>query len=194
MDNLNVYINCPFDKKFEQYYSSILFTIIFLGYEPRSTLCNTDSSIPRLDKILALIKECDISVHDISYAKAVKKKEYYRLNMAFELGMDYCYKKSINDSKKFIIIASDEHDYKRALSDMSAIDIQHYTNYVKLIDRIINWFKNNLDYYNDLTNNQIIAIYETIFVKELYERYGADYDIYKIPLSDLKGIIKHIKK
>jgi hypothetical protein len=85
----NIFINCPFDEAFESLLRPLLFTIVYLDLNPRITLENSDSSVSRLSKILKLIKESKYSIHDISRVKSTSKNEFARLNMPFELGIDF---------------------------------------------------------------------------------------------------------
>jgi len=62
--------------------------VVYLGYSPRIALETNDSGKLRLNKITELIKESKLGIHDISRIKAKKKNEFFRLNMAFELGLD----------------------------------------------------------------------------------------------------------
>jgi hypothetical protein len=66
----NVFVNCPFDKRFQPLLRPLLFTIIYLGLQPRIALERTDSGESRLDKILELIRESKYSIHDLSRSEA----------------------------------------------------------------------------------------------------------------------------
>jgi len=82
----NVFINCPFDREYYSLLRPLLFTITYLGFNPRIALESSDSGEMRIEKICALIKSSKYSIHDLSRLKAAKKGEFYRLNMPFELG------------------------------------------------------------------------------------------------------------
>ena len=51
----NVFVNCPFDKRFLRLLRPLLFTIIYLKLIPRIALERTDSGESRLDTIVQLI-------------------------------------------------------------------------------------------------------------------------------------------
>ena len=86
----NIFINCPFDKKYiNDLLKPILYVIVQNGFNPRLALEVSDSGQFRLDKITRIIKECRYSIHDLSKVKATKRGEYARMNMPFELGIDY---------------------------------------------------------------------------------------------------------
>lgn len=133
----NVFINCPFNKDYiNDLLKPILYIIIQNGFNPRLALEISDSSQFRLDKIIQIIKECKYSIHDLSKVKAIKKGEYARMNMPFELGIDYGIK-SINDEymskKQFLILEAVKYDYMKALSDINGLDIKVHENKTKKI-------------------------------------------------------------
>lgn len=144
----NVFINCPFDDDYRLLFSSILFTIVSLGYNPRVSLESSNALQVRLNKIIDLIKESKYSIHDLSRLKSSSIEEYSRMNMPFELGLDFgCknYSKE-HDSKKCMIIAETKYEYMLAISDISGIDIKSHDGDVrKLMQHIRNWFHDNCD-------------------------------------------------
>ena len=85
----NVFINCPFDAEFEPILQSILFCIVYLGFAPRLASERNDSGENRLEKIRGLIESSKYSIHDLSRCQAKRKGEHFRLNMPFELGIDF---------------------------------------------------------------------------------------------------------
>ena len=86
----SVFINCPFDEAhINDLLKPVLYVIVKNGLQPRISLEISDSGQSRLDKIIALIRSCRYSIHDISLARANKGKEYARMNMPFELGIDF---------------------------------------------------------------------------------------------------------
>jgi len=61
----NVFINCPFDNEYFPILQSIIFTIIYLDYNPLISE-TTNSRVSRLLKIKKLITNSKFSIHDIS--------------------------------------------------------------------------------------------------------------------------------
>jgi hypothetical protein len=84
----NVFINCPFDDEYLPLLRPLLFTTIYVGLTPRISLESLDSGQPRIDKIVRLIRESRLAIHDLSRLKAKTAGEYFRLNMPLELGID----------------------------------------------------------------------------------------------------------
>src|SRR5215204_1149067 len=85
----NVFINCPYDPEYYPLLRPLLFTVIYLDFHPKIASERSDSGEQRIDKICELIEESKYSIHDLSRLKCNKKGEFYRLNMPFELGIDY---------------------------------------------------------------------------------------------------------
>jgi len=85
----NVFINCPFDEAYRPLLEPLLFTIVSFGYCPRIAAERSDSGESRLSKIAELVAESKYSIHDLSRLKAPKAGALQRMNMPFELGIDY---------------------------------------------------------------------------------------------------------
>ena len=140
----NVFVNCPFDAKYLPLLRPLLFTITYLGYRPRIAAERSDSGENRLDKICELIRESKFSIHDLSRLKAARAHELYRMNMPFELGIDYGSRQHGSEfmrSKKCLILEKEPHDFKIALSDLSGVDIKSHGNAPDEIVRAVrDWF------------------------------------------------------
>ena len=140
----NVFINCPFDDDFRQILLGIVFTIIYFNYNPRLALERADSAQSRIEKILELIENSKFGIHDLSRIESTKPGEYYRMNMPFELGIDYgCQKlkKGKWREKKILIIEKEQYRFQKAISDLSGSDIKHHNDQVdKAIIAVRDWF------------------------------------------------------
>ncbi|MCK4763486.1 MAG: hypothetical protein KAW12_14905 [Candidatus Aminicenantes bacterium] len=144
----NVFINCPFDK---DYYIPLLrpliFTIVYLGYNPRIASESFDTGEGRIQKISNLVRESKFSIHDLSRIQAKKRHEIFRLNMAFELGIDIgcrLFKEGREKNKKCLVLEAVQHRIKKALSDLSGSDIKHHNNNPEeIVRQVRNWFVEN---------------------------------------------------
>ena len=85
----SVFVNCPFDSDYLPLLRPLLFTILYLRFTPRIASERSDSGESRIDKICSLIRECRYSVHDLSRLRAGEIGEISRMNMPFELGIEY---------------------------------------------------------------------------------------------------------
>ncbi len=99
----------------------------------------------RIDKIVDLIQKSKFSIHDLSRLQSSEKDEFYRLNMAFELGIDFgCRSFAEGDasSKKILILEKERYRYRRALSDLSGSDIKNHNNEPQdAVREVRNWFR-----------------------------------------------------
>lgn len=139
----NVFVNCPFDEDYEPILQAILFCILFLDFKPRIALENNDSSENRLAKITKLIHESKYSIHDLSRSQASAVGQYYRLNMPFELGIDYgCkeYSDGAHSGKRLLVLEEVKYRYQAAISDLSGCDIEvHSGQFDTAIKIVRNW-------------------------------------------------------
>jgi len=90
----------------------------------------SNSREPRLDKIRELIEAAQYSIHDLSRCRANEKGEYYRLNMPFELGLDFGCQQwaSEHSGKKSLIFEGEKDSYDKSISDLSGLDIKNHNH------------------------------------------------------------------
>lgn len=140
---VNVFVNCPFDDDYRQLLLAIVFSVKFLGFRPRLALERSDSGEARIQKILQLITESKFGIHDLSRIVAAEENEYYRMNMPFELGVDFGCQKlkdGIWSGKKLLILEKERYRYQAALSDLSGSDIKtHEDDPFKAIKSVREW-------------------------------------------------------
>jgi hypothetical protein len=140
----SVFINCPFDEDYKSLLRPMLFTLVYAGLIPRLASEKSDSLEQRIEKILRLIKECKYSIHDLSRLKAQKAKEFFRLNMPFELGIDYGCRRIANNhlrTKRSLILERKRYDIQKALSDLNGVDIKSHSNSpARTVRALQHWF------------------------------------------------------
>jgi hypothetical protein len=127
----SVFINCPLDEDYKSLLHPMLFTLVYAGLVPRLASEKSDSLEQRIEKILRLIKACKYSIHDLSRLKAEKAKEFFRLNMPFELGIDYGCRRISNNhlrTKRSLILETKRYEIQKALSDLNGVDIKSHNN------------------------------------------------------------------
>jgi hypothetical protein len=145
----NVFINCPFDETYiNNLLKPMLYVIIKNRLSPRLSLEVSDSGQARLEKITEIIRSCRYSIHDLSIVKSKKANEFARMNMPFELGVDYGLRKcgiSPLNTKQFLILEATKYDYMKAVSDINGFDIKvHGNNTEKIFDCLYSWFSETL--------------------------------------------------
>lgn len=138
----SVFINCPFDDDFRPLLEAMLFCIVDCGLTPRIASERMDGEA-RLGKIVELLLECRYSVHDLSRVKARLPGEFSRLNMPFELGLDFGLSQARTDhlaEKRLLVLGEEPYEYRVALSDIAGWDIRaHGGEYDQAIRALRNW-------------------------------------------------------
>ena len=130
---------------------ALLFVARFYGLEIKIASSETDSKSSRLERIIELMKSSKYSIHDLSKLRSEKKKEYYRMNMPFELGLDY----GIGGKEKVFLVFEDEaYKLKIALSDINGWDVRPHNNKPEqLIMEFRRWIVANKDFPEDMTEH-----------------------------------------
>ena len=169
----NVFINCPFDKDFLPFLKTLIFTVYYLGFNPRIASERSDSGESRLDKIKELIESSRFSIHDLSRFKSTTQDEFYRLNMPFEIGLDWgCRAYHRNPkyrNKRTLILETESHSSKIALSDLSGVDPKCYdSDPEELVYQVRTWFS-ELGQTGLLSASTIWDDFN-VFQADLYER------------------------
>ena len=140
----SVFVNCPFDSEYLPLLRHLLFTIIYLGFLPRIASERSDSGENRIDKICTLIRACQYSIHDLSRLRASQIGEFSRMNMPFELGVEYGSRRfgvQPLTRKRCVVLEKDQHEFQKALSDLAGIDIKHHRNEpAEVVRAVRNWF------------------------------------------------------
>jgi len=140
----SVFINCPYDTEYVPLLRPLLYTVVALGYRPRLASDRSDSTENRVDKIVGLIRQSRLSIHDISRLKASTVGEFSRFNLPFELGLAHgsCVFGTKSMRRKCcLILEKDQHDFRRALSDLAGVDIKAHGNEpARVVRSVRNWF------------------------------------------------------
>lgn len=186
-----VFINCPFDKEYEKILQAVLFCIVYLGFSPRLATERSDSGENRLDKIRELIEDSLYSIHDLSRCQAKKRGEHYRLNMPFELGLDYGCRRYFGgdrENKRILILEEQKYRFQAAISDLSGFDIAaHGGNFQTAVRKVRNWLVSEAG-IKAVGASRILGAY-TDFQQWYYERQLAegfsDDDIQDYPTVEL---------
>jgi len=140
----SVFLNCPFDIQYFSLLRPLLFTIIALGYNPKIASERSDSGELRLKKIAELIESSRYSIHDLSRLQAAKAGEFFRMNMPFELGIDYgcrLFGQVRLRENRCLVLVNRPFDYAKAVSDLAGVDVKsHGKKPEKLVQQVRNWF------------------------------------------------------
>jgi hypothetical protein len=118
----DVFLNIPYDARFENLLLAYIAGISAFGFAPRATL-----EIPfgqrRLDRILSLIRQSRYSIHDLSRVLLDRKAPPTpRFNMPFELGLTVALERSAHPNHSWIVCETVPHRIKKSLSDLDGTD------------------------------------------------------------------------
>ena len=139
----SVFVNCPFDQKYEHILQAILFCLIRFGLTPRLAKERSDAGEARIQKILELVRSSKYSIHDLSRSQARRAGEHYRLNMPFELGIDFGFRHYGGNpfsEKAILILVEQPYVYQAAISDLAGSDVEsHHGKYQRAVRKVRNW-------------------------------------------------------
>lgn len=191
----SVFINCPFDEAYEPILQAILFCIVYIGFQPRIATERNDSAEVRLTKITEVIEGSKFSIHDLSRTHARKAGERYRLNMPFELGIDYgCRKYQPGKiGKRILILEEQRRRSDAAISDLGGCDLKiHGGDYQEAVRQVRNWLVSEAGIAAQGAA-RILGAYadfqEWYYEKQLDAGFSED-DIQDYPTSELLAAMK----
>ena len=168
----NVFVNCPFDDDYDHILQAVLFCLVRFGLTPRIATERSDAGEPRISRLLELIYSSRYSVHDLSRCQAGNAGEYYRLNMPFELGMDFgCRHFGAGRLKDKVILVLEEqrYRYQAAISDLAGSDVEaHDGDYQLAVRKVRNWLA-AMPGFEDIGAARVLADYED-FQEWYYKR------------------------
>ena len=118
-----VFLNIPYDHKFENLFLAYIAGISAFGLEPRATL-EIPSSKRRLEKILDLIAQCSYSIHDLSRVERDRTApQTPRFNMPFELGLAVAHEMGARGrNHRWFVCEAKERRLLKSLSDLNGTD------------------------------------------------------------------------
>jgi len=184
----NVFINCPFDKDFQPMLKSLVFSLLYLDFEPRLSQTLSSSEI-RIHQIITHISNSKFGIHDLSRNKAKKKGELPRFNMPYELGLDIGaarFGSGELKSKRILILETKRYEYQKFISDISGQDIENHDNDpLTLITKVRNWFINLQP--NTLSSASLIWKAYNQFTGDLYidlKDGFSDAEIIDMPIAE----------
>lgn len=187
----NVFVNCPFDSEYEPILQAILFCLVRYGLTPRIATERSNAGESRIDKIKELVEASKYSIHDLSRCQAREAGEHYRLNMPFELGLDYgccAYAGAPFETKQILILEEQQYRYQAALSDLAGADIEaHGGDYEKAVRKVRNWLT-GMGGFQNLGAASIVSEYEDFQAWHLERQIAAGFsedDILDFPTAEL---------
>jgi len=118
----DVFLNIPYDKKFQNLCIAYICGISSFGFVPRATL-EIPGGSRRLDRIFNLVQSCRFSVHDLSRVELDKEPPATpRFNMPFELGLCVAWERIGKRKHTWFIYEGRDHRLAKSLSDLNGTD------------------------------------------------------------------------
>lgn len=128
-----VFLNVPYDRRYERLFVALTVAVIAAGRTPRLTFDIPEVGIGRLRRIKRVMANCKVSIHDLSYARKLPA----RFNMPFELGLAVALRVQTGDHD-FHVLESVEHRLQITLSDLNGIDAKvHGRNPARAIREVL---------------------------------------------------------
>ncbi len=141
--SLGVFINCPFDRRYQKFFDAIVFTVIRCGFSARCAFEIDDGSGTRIEKIMALIEECPYGIHDICRTGLDPANRLPRFNMPLELGIYLGAKRYGNVAqkrKRCLVLDRERFRYQKFISDIAGQDIHSHNMDVQSLIRQVRDF------------------------------------------------------
>jgi hypothetical protein len=144
-----VFLNCPFDDDYHPLLRATVFTIHACGFTARIALENTGSESVRLDRLVQMIGECGIGIHDLSRVRLTSPTDLPRFNMPFECGVFYGARRfgaKAQARKRFLLLDNEPFQYQKTMSDAAGLDPRaHGNDPEKLIGCVRDFLAEGLD-------------------------------------------------
>ncbi len=118
----DVFLNVPFDSKYEPLYLALIAGLSGLGLTPRCVLEVSAGVRNRLEQLFALLRNCGASIHDLSRVElSLDTPRCPRFNMPFELGLAAALALSKRQHQWFVF-ESRPYRLQKSLSDVNGFD------------------------------------------------------------------------
>ena len=152
----SVFLNVPFDVGYERQFVALLAAIISIGRTPRCVLEVAEVGLGRLTRVLSLLSDCEVSVHDLSRVGVP-----VRFNMPFELGLAFAVAE-LQPPHAFILLERTHYRIQKTLSDMNGRDPYIHGGTVRgIIDGVLNALRPTA---GAPTPAEVFQLYRTMYI------------------------------
>ena len=163
-EKADVFLNIPYDARFEKLLFACIAGISAFGFVPRATL-EIPFSQRRLERIISLIASSHYSIHDLSRVEPDRTAPRTpRFNMPFELGLTVGIGKDA-----WIVCEAKRHRIKKSLSDIDGTDVYIHDGTIRGV-------------FRELSNAFVRTRRQPSVVQMM--------QIYKVLRSNFSGILK----
>ena len=176
----DVFINCPFDDEFQPIFRAITFTVFACGFRLRTALELDDGLYPRLDKILNMIGECALGIHDLS------RTELDSINIfvgAKRFGSE------IQEKKRALVLDIEQYRYQKFISDINGMDIrEHGADPKRAIVAVRNWLV-SVSRRRIVAGPLLVGAYDSFSAELPANAASAGFDPTSIPYVDFEFMV-----
>lgn len=159
-ENNEVFLNVPYTSGYETQFVALVSTVVAAGLIPRCALEVAEHGEGQLKRVVELIRQCRLSIHDLSLTR--------HLNMPFELGISVAFKFSQpGEQRGFILLDAKPGRLAQVLSDMKGREpIIHANRPLRLIAGLV-------QHLEGMTPQQVEGIYRKLrgVLPELKRKY-----------------------
>ncbi len=169
---VNVFLNVPYDSRFENLFLAYIAGLFALGLVPRATL-EIPGSTRRLDKIVGLISACRYSIHDLSRVEIDHQPPRVpRFNMPFELGLTVArFWKAEGVEHDWFVCESTDRRLMKSLSDLNGTDPYiHHGKVAGVLRELRNMFESPAA---QPTIQEMTRVYQAVRKRKSYILAGA---------------------
>ena len=143
-----VFLNVPFDARYKKLLRALVFSVHECGLVARCAQEKDDGGQVRVDKLLAIIRQCRFGIHDLSRTTLDGKNRLPRFNMPLELGL-FLGARNFGGhdqrSKVCLILDSERYRYQIFCSDIAGQDIRAHANEVSRALAVVrDWLQTHL--------------------------------------------------
>jgi hypothetical protein len=132
-----VFLNVPYDRKFERLYLAYISGISAFGLVPRATL-GIPTEMRRLDRIMKLLRTCQFSLHDLSRVELDRTPPRTpRFNMPFELGLSVAWTLAGSRRHTWFVLESQNYRLSKSLSDLNGSDVHVHNGTISGVFRAL---------------------------------------------------------
>lgn len=141
----SVFINVPFDRRYKKLLGALVFAVHHCGLAARCALELDDGAQVRVDKLYAIIRQCEFGIHDLSRTTLDSRNHLPRFNMPLELGIFVGARKYGDRGQRrkvCLILDREPYRYQKFCSDIAGQDIRAHRNDVALAIAVVrDWIR-----------------------------------------------------
>lgn len=192
---LRVFLNVPFDRQYTKLLGALVFAVEACGLEPTCALAESNAGDRRLTKILRMIRQCRLGIHDLSRTTLDPVNRLPRFNMPLELGIflgAQHFGGRMHRQKSSLVLDREQYRYQKFCSDLAGADISaHADRAEEAIRRVHHWLRSNLPSSHVLPSARVIVQDYVAFCRAFYPaRRGEGLRMSELPFVEYRTLVR----